>query len=204
MDAMNLVIGAVLFVVVMIVLLTNNQKVADLKKSIKTSAVEAPVAVSHGFLARNSAGDYVPKKPYYLELVPKPANAPDKHEDIKDQICVNADDATKLHGKEIFDDIIGGRCRCIYRPETRVIYKVKSIDYYNGATWVNFVVGATSSLPAINNSQPYILNLERNVDTSSTTPMFATSDIEKTDKTPRMRTIIGVPAEMSGNTVSGV
>ena len=183
MDAMNLVIGAVLFVVVMIVLLTNNQKVADLKKSIKTSAVEAPVSISHGFLARNSSGDYVPQNAYYVELVPKPEEVADLGEDsgFVDRLFVKND----FGGGALLEAITNGFCKVIYRPDTRILYKVNSAE----------------QIPA---SDVFTVNLERNVTTSSTAPMFTEADITKSDGTSRKRTIIGVPAEMSGNTASGV
>lgn len=194
---MNLVIGAVLFVVVMIVLVTNNQKVSDLKKSIKTSAVEGGVSVAHGLLARNSSGDYVPKNAYYLNLIQKPSGV-DKPDDVDDQIFVQYVDTDGSDGFDFATDLYKGKCKVIYRPETRVLYKVKSTpQIYDGTTLTN--MGA--SVPP---TATVLVNLERNIDTSSVTPMFQTSDIETSDGGPRMRTIIGVPASMGGNTASGV
>ena len=91
-------------------------------------------------------------------------------------------------------------CKVIYRPETRVLYKVVSAKFVDEN-------GVLVEIDLSADQIPYniaCVDLERNITTSSTTPMFAVDDIQKSDGTPRMRTIIGVPAEMSGNTVSGV
>ena len=202
MDAMNLVIGAVLFVVVMIVLVTNNQKVSDLKKSIKTSAVEAPVSVAHGLLARNSSGDYVPKKAYYLKLIDKPSYAPDKQSGVVDQIFVQYGGRDGSDGLHFAMDLYAKKCKLLYRPETRVLYTVESASVYENANWNNMDSYLTpGGLPS---AGIVLVNLKRNTDTDSDTPMFSNSEIKTSDGSARFRTIIAVPAPMGGNTASGV
>jgi len=198
---MNLVIGAVLFVVVIIVLVTNNQKVSDLKNSIKKSAVEGGVSVAHGFLARNSSGDYVPKNAYYLKLIEKPSGLPDKEDGVVDQIVVQYANKDGSDGLNFAIDALLGKCAVLYRPETRVLYKVQSARLYNGTTLVSSSMDSPASFPL---EGTVLVDLKRNIETTSVTPMFQKSDTETSSGEARMRTIIGVQAPMGGNTASGV
>lgn len=202
---MNLLIGTVLFVVVMIVLITNSQSVSDLKKSIKTSSVETSVSTNQSaILVRDKEGFYAPKRLYYLSPTTD-TNAPAKPAGVIDQLIFAFDEFTHSGARDLARDITEGRCKVVYRPETRVLYKIVSFAVYTGSAWPNVTDITTNGLApsswGTSTSGTFLVNLVRNMESiTSENPMFTESEKDS----GKMRTVIGVPCEMTGNMASGI
>ena len=205
MDAINLVIGAVLFVIVMIVLVTNSQRISDLKNSVKNSAVEVSTTVAHGLLARDSNGNYVPKTCYYVNVAEGTVTLNENKHEV-DAVSISFDDLSNKDGKRLATDIVEGRCKVVYRPEKRILYRVVSYQLGTGTqTQVTNPDDDTFSYVGqdftgnSDHTSPIILTLAKNSGNGDA-PMFTPSE-KGSDK---KRTIIGVQSSMSGNSVSGV
>lgn len=216
MEAINLVIGVVLFVVVLIVLVANTQRVSDLKKSIKTASAVPPPSASQGIVVRDKNGNYAPKHPYYVRLIKTTTSTvaaalPTLPTDsgVVDQILIRLDRGQDNDGWKIADDYEKKRCVVFYRPEKRILYTVHSAHVWvdDGTTWQPVTPGSTE---LINSSTAglILLNLKKNSG-SGTDKMFADAEIQNdsdgsdTFEVVR-RTIVGVPGGMPGNSVSGV
>lgn len=205
---MNLLIGTVLFVVVMIVLITNSQRVSDLKKSIKNSAVDTSVSSNQSSMfVRDKEGIYAPKRAYYVSPTTA-ANAnspPDKADTDVDQLILPFDGFAQAGAMQLASDIQEGRCKVLYRPETRILYKITSFMIHTGSSWLTSATELNDSYTGstFNVSTPgtLLVNLKRNME-SITSDITMFTEAEKTSG--NMRTIIGVPCEMSGNMASGI
>ena len=203
MDAVNLLIGTVLFVVVMIVLVTNSRQVSDLKKSIKNSTSDSSASISNmnPMLVRDKEGIFAPKRAYYVSPAVA-ANAPVKGAADVDQIILPFNKLANYGALELAKDIQEGRCKVLYRPETRILYKITTFSIHDGNSSFPTPTSLESNTSAFNYTEGSLLvNLKRNLDTtSSTNPMFSESE----RGSGKMRTIIGLPCEMSGNMASGI
>lgn len=201
MDAVNLVIGVVLFVVTMIVLVANTQRVNDLKKSIRTQPIASSASASHGLFLRDGNGNYVPKKPYYLHVINSSTSLtlPTK-DDSHAQVIIqtsNTDDSQAL-----FNDLKNLKVKVVYRPEKRVLYKVKKAFFGSTDEIYNDTMTAMSTSSATFTSNSLIvLHLVRNSETSSNSDMYDSSEIVQDQR----RTIVGIPASMgSMNSATGI
>lgn len=189
MDAMNIVVGAVLFIIVLVVIVTNNKRFSDLKKTVQNASVEsAPVTPANGMLVKTKDNRAVPQRVYYVHLF----------EVTDDHVAIEFDKLRNADGRALAADILGGRCKIVYRPDKRILFK---IDQYRIGT------GTGSDFTSVSSSTPtelsetggvLYLKLEANSNPGPTKKIFETTDKEN------WFTVFGVPAEMSGNTVSGV
>lgn len=227
METLNFVVGVVLFVVVLIVLVANTQRVSDLKKSIKTAAtVSAPSTGSHGIVVRDANGNYAPKHPYYVRLIRTSASSVERalpaaptESGVVDRILIRFDRGQDYDGWKLADDYEKKRCVVFYRPERRILYTVLSAHVLvdDGSAWEQIAPGAAG--PGVINTSTagmLLLNLKKNsgrgtdkmfadveIPTEDTASGGSTSTSTSTTSVVR-RTIIGVPGAMSGNSVSGV
>lgn len=214
MEAINLVVGVVLFVVVLIVLVVNNQRVSDLKKSIKTaSAVSTPTA-PHGIVVRDKNGNYAPKHPYYVRMLKTTTShitgsLPSVSDsDVVDQILIRLDKGQDVDGWKLAQDYEKKRCAVFYRPERRILFTVHSAHVYeDGSEWRQVTPGSTDLVKDVA-SGVLLLNMKKNSG-SGIDKMFAEAEVQADNDNSEgfevvRRTIIGVPGGMSGNSVSGV
>lgn len=233
MQVVGLMVGVILFAVVMVVLVSNNNRISELRKAVNASASSASnagvSAPGTSLLVRDTNGNYAPKRAYYVRVLSPTAQAfsgsvtsrvPEKPAGVGvvGQVVVRVNADVDVDGYNLARDVERGYIKTVFRPEKRVLYTVQSAmfksDSAQSSTWQpvtppNASAGVVATT-VTNDSGYLLLNLKKNSGTGED-PMFTDGDYSSDAGTSTTgasqivrRTIMGVPAGMAGNAVSGV
>lgn len=202
MDAVTIIVGVILVIIVLIVTVVNNQRVSDLQNSMNTTqTTELPSTSSSAMLVKDDKFNYVPARPFYLTLGPKPVDVATNplFQGKNDVLYVSTDTTDGVDFlnriKKVMSTGTNSNPMTIYLPDKLSLWKVMSIK--QGTTPVT---GDTTITPG----HTYDINIERNGGTS-TTKLFSPADLQPTPAGSVVRrTVMLVEAQMTGSTVSGV
>lgn len=239
MDTANLIVGAVLFAVVLIIIISNTQKIEDLRKKVKNtgSASVSPTVATNTMLVRDSNGNFVPKRLFYLRLVPtdgdiwiqdlRPPEIPSDSA-ANDRVIFRAGQRADKDGKTLAEEVQGGRAITVFRPERRVLFRIDSAFFLRDGDQVWTPIGGSTDMAF---SDGYLLLFLRSNSGSGNSSLFSAEEVvaeagNTVDGTTGAsagdmsvgggatesvagsaivrRTLVVVPAAMSGNSTSGV